>query len=264
VTPTVRPSTAQPAPGGRCARPWKALIKVGYACNNHCTFCHTLDLRDLDGTGPLVMRKIERARALGYAMVVLSGGEVTMRKELLLWAARTASLGMDFGLVTNGRMLAYPDLVAKLLRLRLRYVYLSLHGGEARVHNSLVRADAFDETVAAIGNLVGHGLDFTVNTVVTRQNLGRLRGVVDLLLPIGERGDLTLKFSMVQPKGGASASPTWPRPPSASATPSRTGWSASRRAAGPGRASPTTACRCACCRASRASTTTSRRTASRR
>src|SRR5258708_4740969 len=121
----------------------KGLIKVGYACNNHCTFCHTLDLRDIDGTGMLVMRKIDRARELGYGMVVLSGGEVTMRKELLPWAARTAAHGLDFGLVTNARMLAYPELVDKLMRLRLGYVYLSLHGGTAKLHHAMVRADAF-------------------------------------------------------------------------------------------------------------------------
>ncbi|MSP63174.1 MAG: radical SAM protein [Myxococcales bacterium] len=196
------PLEAAPSPSPRPGRRWKGLIKVGYACNNHCTFCHTLDLRDVDGTGALVMRKIDRARQLGYGMIVLSGGEVTMRKELLLWAARSASLGMDFGLVTNGRMLAYPELVAKLLRLRLRYVYMSLHGGEARVHNSLVRANAFEETYGAIRNLVGHGLDLTVNTVVTKQNVAHLRGVVDLLAPLD---GLTLKFSMVQPKGGGAA-----------------------------------------------------------
>lgn len=179
----------------------KGLIKVGYACNNHCTFCHTLDLRDMDGTGALVMRKIERARELGYGMVVLSGGEVTMRKELLSWAARTAALGMDFGLVTNARMLAYPQLVDQLMRLRLGYVYLSLHGGTARIHNAMVRADAFDETFGAVRQLSGRNLDLTVNTVVTNTNLRHLRDMVDLMLPFD---DLTLKFSMTQPKGGAS------------------------------------------------------------
>ena len=179
----------------------KGLIKVGYACNNHCTFCHTLDIRDIDGTGPLVMRKIDRAKELGYGMVVLSGGEVTMRKELLLWAARTAALGLDFGLVTNARMLAYPELVDKLMRLRLAYVYLSLHGGTARIHDAMVRAEAFDETFAAIKQLSGRNLDLTVNTVVTNTNLKHLREMVDLMLPFP---DLTLKFSMTQPKGGAS------------------------------------------------------------
>jgi SAM-dependent methyltransferase len=77
---------------------------------------------------------------------------------------------------------------------------MSLHGGTAKVHNSLVRADAFEQTFAAVKNLAGRGLDFTVNTVITRQNVDRLQGIVDLLLPFP---DVVLKFSMVQPKGGA-------------------------------------------------------------
>jgi pyruvate-formate lyase-activating enzyme/SAM-dependent methyltransferase len=178
----------------------KALIKVGYGCNNHCTFCHTLDVRDIDGSSEEVERKIDRAAKLGHTMIVLSGGEVTMRKELVRWAARSSARGLDFGLVTNGRMLAYGELLEKLLKYRLRYVYMSLHGGTAKVHNSLVRADAFTQTYEAVKNLSGRGLDCTVNTVVTRQNLTHLRGVVDAMLPYP---DITLKFSMVQPKGGA-------------------------------------------------------------
>jgi SAM-dependent methyltransferase len=178
----------------------KALIKVGYGCNNHCTFCHTLDVRHVDGDSDEVERKIDRAARLGHTMVCLSGGEVTMRKELTRWAARAAARGMDVGLVTNGRMLAYPALVDRLLQYRLKYVYLSLHGGSPKIHNLLVRAEAFEETYAAIGNLAGRGLDFTVNTVVTRQNVQHLRGVVDAMLPYL---DVVTKFSMVQPKGGA-------------------------------------------------------------
>ena len=178
----------------------KALIKVGYGCNNHCTFCHTLDVRHIDGDSDEVERKIDRAAKLGHTMVCLSGGEVTMRKELVRWAARAAARGMDFGLVTNGRMLAYPELVERLRKYRLKYVYLSLHGGTAKIHNLLVRADAFDQTYAAIANLSGLGLDFTVNTVVTRQNIEHLRGIVDAMLPYA---DVVTKFSMVQPKGGA-------------------------------------------------------------
>ena len=65
----------------------------------------------------------------------------------------------------------------------------------------MVRADAFDETFGAVRQLSGRNLDLTVNCVVTNTNLGHLRNLVDLLLPFS---DLTLKFSMTQPKGGAS------------------------------------------------------------
>jgi len=178
----------------------KALIKVGYGCNENCTFCHTLDVRHIEGTSDEVHAKIDRARALGHSMVVLSGGEPTIRPELLEWAAHVARVGMDLGLVTNGLMLAYPALVADLLRHRLRYVYMSLHGGSAKVHNSLVRADTFEVACRALGNLTGRGLDLTANCVITKQNVAHLDGVVDRVRVLGD--DITVKLSMVQPKGG--------------------------------------------------------------
>jgi MoaA/NifB/PqqE/SkfB family radical SAM enzyme len=177
----------------------KALIKVGYGCNEHCTFCHTLDVRHLDGESAEVTAKIDRAARLGHTMVVLSGGEPTIRPELLTWASHVAALGMDLGLVTNARMLAYPELVDRLVERRLRYAYVSLHGGSDRVHRSLVRSDGWDETMRALENLDGRVPDLTINCVVTLQNVGALREVVDATARFARA---RLKFSMVQPKGG--------------------------------------------------------------
>lgn len=177
----------------------KALIKVGYGCNDHCTFCHTLDVRHVDGEAAEVHRKIARAKELGHTMVVLSGGEPTIRPELVRWAEHVAQLGMGFGLVTNGRMLRYPDLVRRLREQRLEYVYLSLHGGSPKVHNLMVRSEAFEETFEGLRNVSGIGIDLTVNCVITRHNVGRLVELVDAVLPFT---DAKLKLSMVEPKGG--------------------------------------------------------------
>lgn len=177
----------------------KALIKVGYACNEHCTFCHTLDVRHIDDTADSVHRKIRRAKQLGHSMVVFSGGEPTIRPEIHEWAAHVVSLGLDLGFVTNGRMFAYPEFVEAMVARRLRYVYLSMHGGTPKVHNSLVRADAFNDSLAAVRNLHGRVPDLTVNCVVTQTNRKRLRELVDLMMPLPE---LSLKFSMTAPKGG--------------------------------------------------------------
>lgn len=180
----------------------KGLIKVGYGCNENCTFCHTADIRHMEDTAERIDWKIDRAKRLGYSMVVLSGGEPTMRPELLRWAKRIASRGLDLGLVTNGLMLAYPNVTDELINdCRLKYVYMSLHGGDAKVHGSVVRADTFSKAIKAIENLHGRIDDLTINCVVTTANLRHLRGVVDKLLGFPK---LCIKFSMTQPKGGGS------------------------------------------------------------
>lgn len=179
----------------------KALIKVGYACNEHCAFCHTQDVRHVQGDAAEIDAKIRRAAALHHSMIVLSGGEPTIRPELLHWARLSASLGLDFGLVTNGLRLAYPALVQQLLRLRLRYVYLSLHGGSAPIHDRMVRTEgAFGPAMAAVANLHAHeGLDLTINCVVTQHNVEHLVELVDALRPFPR---WRVKLSMVEPKGG--------------------------------------------------------------
>lgn len=180
----------------------KALIKVGYACNENCTFCHTADVRHIDDTAARIEWKIDRAKRLGYSMVVLSGGEPTIRPELLGWARQIASRGMDLGLVTNGLMLSYPHVTDELIEAcRLRYVYMSLHGGDAKTHRSVVRAHSFDKAIAAVRALHGRVPDLTVNCVVTTANLEHLRGVVDALIDLP---GLCIKFSMTQPKGAAN------------------------------------------------------------
>src|SRR5689334_23096943 len=128
-------------------------------------------MRHIDDTAERVEWKIERARRLGYSMVVLSGGEPTMRPELLRWARLVAKKGLDFGLVTNGLMLSYPHVVDELIgEHRLKYVYMSLHGGSAKVHGSVVRADTWDKAMAALRLLHGRIPDLTANCVVTTAN----------------------------------------------------------------------------------------------
>src|SRR5262249_945010 len=84
-------------------------------------------------------------------------------------------------------------------RCRLRYVYMSLHGGDAKVHGSVVRADTFDQAMRAVELLHGRVPDLTVNCVVTTANLGHLRGVGDRLVPFPE---LCIKCSITRGRGG--------------------------------------------------------------
>ncbi|MCC6646289.1 MAG: radical SAM protein [Polyangiaceae bacterium] len=179
----------------------KALIKVGYSCNDHCTFCHTQDVRHIDDTSASVHAKIDRARQLGHTMIVFSGGEATIRPEVVEWATHVKKLGLGLGFITNGRRFSDPAFARAMLERGLSYVYLSLHGPDAKTHNSLVRSDAFAQSLGGVRELHGKVATLTVNCVVTRANAAHLTRLVELMLPFPE---LTLKLSMTAPKGGGA------------------------------------------------------------
>lgn len=179
-----------------------ALIKVDYACNNNCVFCHSAEHK---GRAPAasVDAKIALAAGLGCSMVVLSGGEPTIQPRLMGWARLARQEGLGFGLVSNGRMLAYPEAAQRLSSAGLTYAQVSLHAGTAALHDRITRTPgSFDQTLAAVGSLLDAGVETTVNAVVTRANASHLDGLVDLLLP---QAGLRLKYSMVEPKGAALA-----------------------------------------------------------
>lgn len=192
-----------PAPSASPARVarmgGKALVKVGYACNQDCTFCHASGERGLDATDAEVRAKIARAAALGHDMVVLSGGEPTLRPELLGWADEACRHSLAFGLVTNGVALADPGLVEALLAKGLGYVQQSVHGSTEEVHRQVVRAGTFDAVWAAAGNLAGRGIRQVLQFVVTRQNLWDVEAFVERGLAFP---GAVVKFSMVFAKGG--------------------------------------------------------------
>ncbi len=179
----------------------KAILKVGYRCNNNCLFCHSAPHRGHDAPTKELKRKIEIARRLGAETLVLSGGEPTIRDDFFRLAVSIENHKMSLGLVTNGRMLAYPDFQESLARFPLQFVQISLCGPDAATHDAVTQTRSFAQTVAAIHGLAKRRVpELTVNVVVTLQVLPHL-GEILAILPSPEC--LRLKFSFVEPEGNA-------------------------------------------------------------
>lgn len=183
---------------GRYTR--KALLKVGYRCNNNCVFCHSAPHRGIDSTIAQIEGKIRRAASLGADMLVLSGGEPTIRPDLLDIAEIVGRAGMALGLVTNARMLAYSDLVKRLVKRGLDYAYVSLGAATADLHDRQTRVESFNQTIDGLENLSGKVEDLTINTIVTRWNIDSLESMPAVAARFAP---LVLKFSMIEPEGNA-------------------------------------------------------------
>lgn len=177
----------------------KALIKICYACNNRCVFCHA---RPNESVAPLapeaVLKKMRAAAGMGMEMIVFSGGEPTLRKDLPTLAREAAGMGLQVGLVTNARMLSYEDYFNKLFDFGFGYALISLHGPDAATHDRLTGIESFEQTLAGLARCVEAGVNVTVNTVIVRENIGRLG---DIAAIVSRYKGAALKFAFVEPKG---------------------------------------------------------------
>lgn len=178
----------------------KAILKVGYRCNNNCLFCHSAPHRGRDASTQQLIKKIELARRLGAETLVLSGGEPTIRDDFFRLLNVIERNQMSAGLVSNGRMLAYPDFRERLTRYSLQFVQVSLCGPDAATNDAVTRSRSFSQTLSAIHGFAGRVPELTVNVVVTLPVIARLSEIL-AILPSPDR--FRLKFSFVEPEGNA-------------------------------------------------------------
>jgi MoaA/NifB/PqqE/SkfB family radical SAM enzyme len=175
----------------------RAIVKLGYTCNNNCIFCHAKHKKAHgDISFEAVRKKILKLRRLGIEMVLFSGGEPTIRKDIMDIFGFAHVNGFRTGLVTNGRMLQYNQFLSMIQKLGLGYVYTSIHGPED-IHNRITGTRSFRQVLKGIMNVSGvNGIELAVNCVVNGINLDSLEGVIDSLK--GIRID-RIKFSLMEP-----------------------------------------------------------------
>lgn len=169
--------------------PHKADLALTYACNNRCPHCYNppgrFDLASLDVDG---WRRVLGALAdAGVPHVIFTGGEPTLSPLLPDLVREAEALGLVAGLNTNGRRLADPAYARALADAGLDHVQITLESHRRDVHDAMVAARAFDQTVAGVRAALGAGLHVLTNTTLTRANSADVEDTVAFLADLGLR-----------------------------------------------------------------------------
>jgi len=110
---------------------------------------------------------LTKLREANIPQVTFTGGEPTMREDLVELVE--AAAWFVTRLNTNGRLLT-PQLCHDLYEASLDSVQVTLYSADPAIHNALVGADGFDDTVRGIRNAVEAGLIVSVNTPLCSVN----------------------------------------------------------------------------------------------
>ena len=163
--------------------PYKADLALHYACNNNCSHCYNEPGRRDMPSMPTEswQRVLDRLYELGVPYVIFTGGEPTLHPDLVDLVAYAEDLGQITGINTNGRRLSDPDFTAALAEAGTDHVQITLASHRRELHDRIVGAQAFEETVAGIRCALGSGLHTLTNTTLIRQNADEAVEIINFL-----------------------------------------------------------------------------------
>lgn len=163
-------------------------LKVGFQCNNRCLFCVQGDKRyhspnKTDSEIKKILVRMKRS----HNGVVFTGGEPTIRPELIDWVKYAKKLGYQtIQIQTNGRMFSYKNYCQSLIKAGVNEFSPAIHGSTAKIHDSLTQSSgSFAQTTQGIKNLRELNQYILTNSVVTRVNYKDLPNLAKLLVSLG-------------------------------------------------------------------------------
>ena len=148
-----------------------AMTKNGrWHCNQKCVHCYAAGqtLADEEELSTESWKEIlAKCRAAGIPQVTFTGGEPTMRDDLieLIKEARWFISRLN----TNGIRLT-KEYCSELHGAELDSVQITFYSCDPDIHNRLVGAEQFQNTAAAIENALAEGLSVSINTPLCTLN----------------------------------------------------------------------------------------------
>ena len=169
--------------------PYRMDLALTYRCNNACPHCYVARSPDYPEMDTATWKAIlKRVWDVSIPHVCFTGGEATLREDLVKLVAAAEGLGLVSGLLTNGRRLSDGAYVQALVEAGLDHVQITLESHDEAIHDSMVAAPgAWQETVQGVRNAVAAGLYTTTNTTLTRENVNvaRIEETVAFIASLG-------------------------------------------------------------------------------
>lgn len=126
------------------------------------------------------LKVLDNISSFSRPTIILSGGEALLRKDVFDIISYGNKKGLCVVLATCGVVLT-DEKTKKLKDSGIKRVSVSIDGMDATTHDFIRREKGvFDKAISAIKTLKTHGIEFQINTTVTRNNLDQLEDIIKL------------------------------------------------------------------------------------
>lgn len=190
----------------RARAPHKVDVALTYACNNLCPHCYNEPSRfDMGSLSTEQWKEVlNRLAEVGVPHIIFTGGEATLYRGLPELIAHANQLGQIVGLNSNGRRLGKRSFMRELADAGLNHVQITLESHLGDVHDAMVGAKAFAQTIEGVRSALESGVHVITNSTITNLNADTIEDTVSFLHELGLR---TFAMNGMIYSGGGDANP---------------------------------------------------------
>lgn len=169
--------------------PFTIAWEVTRACAFACVHCradaqHRADPNELNTEESL--RLIDRIKDFGNPILIFTGGDPMMRKDLFELIAYATQKGLRCSLTPTATALPTPERMQKAREAGIRRIALSLDAPTAVAHDAFRQVPgSWQRTINILRNAQSAGLSAQVNTTVSTYNVNLLADMVPFIQEVG-------------------------------------------------------------------------------
>jgi heme b synthase len=163
---------------------WETTRNCNLACV-HCRASATMGPHEGELVTSEALRLMDQIAEVAKPIIILTGGEPLLRKDIYDIARYGTRLGMRMVMAVNGTLIT-DSVARKLVDAGIQRISVSLDGASAETHDRFRQVEgAFDGTLRGIDLLKKAGMEFQINTTITKTNLDEIPKIQELAVDLG-------------------------------------------------------------------------------
>jgi len=157
-------------------------------CNLSCVHCRaSADLGPHEGEldTEVSLRLMDQIAEVGKPIVILTGGEPMLRSDIYDIAAYGTQKGLRMVMAPNGTLISEKT-AQRMADAGIKRISVSLDGSSRETHDAFRGVEgSFESSINGIQRVKEAGIEFQVNTTITKTNLDQIPVIQDLAIELG-------------------------------------------------------------------------------
>lgn len=162
--------------------------EITRSCELNCIHCRAAARYgpyDNELTSEEIFRTMDNIATFTQPIIILTGGDPMMRKDLFEIARYGTDKGFRMVMSPCGKLMT-DESVAKMIESGIKRISISIDGASAESHDNFRRVSgAFADAMNGIKTAKRNGLEFQINTTITKHNVAELEQILELAIKTG-------------------------------------------------------------------------------